>query len=131
MAKKLLQKGVNPLTMTNFSFMVGFITLLPFTLFLNQESLILNLASTPFPYHLGVIFMALISGNLAYFLANKAQKTIEIGEQALFSYLYPIFSFPLAVLWLKEKITPIFIVGAIIIAIGVFIAEIKKKRYTS
>ena len=73
--------------------------------------------------------MAIISGNLAFYLSNKAQKSIEIGEQSLFSYLYPLFSLPLAVLWLGEKVTPIYIFGGIIIIIGVAIAEVKKKRY--
>lgn len=75
--------------------------------------------------------MAIISGSLAYFLSNKAQKTIEIGEQSLFAYLYPVLSLPIAVLWLGEKITPTFIVGAIIITIGVAIAEIKRSRYNN
>ena len=73
--------------------------------------------------------MALLSGSLAYYLSNKAQKSIEIGEASIFAYLYPIFSTPLAVIWLGEKITPMFTMGAVIIAIGVAIAEIKKRRY--
>ena len=75
--------------------------------------------------------MAFLSGSLAYYLGNKAQKTIEIGDAAVFSYLYPIFSTPLAVLWLGEKITPMFIIGGIIITIGVVMAEIKKPRPAS
>ena len=75
--------------------------------------------------------MAIVSGSLAYYLFNKAQKTIEISEASVFSYLYPLFSAPLAVLWLGESITPVFIIGGIIIAIGVTIAEVKKKRYTT
>ena len=59
------------------------------------------------------------------------QKSIEIGEASLFAYLYPLFSTPLAVVWLGEKITPMFIVGAVVITIGVVIAEIKKRRYNS
>lgn len=126
MAKKLLRADVSPLALTNTSFIVGFISLIPFALFKYSFS---DITSVPAPYHLGVIFMAFISGNLAYYLSNKAQKTIEIGEAAIFSYLYPIFSAPLAVVWLGEKITPVFAVGAVIIALGVVIAEIKKKRY--
>ena len=71
--------------------------------------------------------MAVLSGTLAFYLANKAQKTIEVGEQSLFAYLYPVFSLPLAVLWLGEKITPVYVLGGIIIAIGVVIAEIKNE----
>ena len=130
LAKEVLRSGVSPLTMTNVSFIIGFLSLLPFALIANKQALF-NIPSAPIPYHLGVFYMAFLSGSLAYWLANKAQKTIEIGEAAIFSYLYPIFSTPLAVIWLGEKVTPVFIVGAVIIAIGVFIAEMKKKRYNS
>jgi len=125
LAKKLLRAEINPLTMTNVSFIVGFITLLPFALPLIHYSSF----NIHYSYHLGVVFMALVSGSLAYFLANKAQKTIEIGEAAVFSYLQPIFAAPLAVAWLGEAITPTFLLGATIITIGVVIAETKKKRY--
>ncbi len=127
LAKKLLRAEINPLTLTNTSFIVGFVTLIPFALFKYSIKDITNVA---FPYHLGVLFMAFLSGSLAYYLANKAQKTIEIGEAAVFSYLYPVFAAPLAVVWLGEKITPVFILGAVIIALGVVIAETKKRRYT-
>ena len=125
LAKKLLRANVSPLTMANSSFIIGFLSFLPFTLIRPLPAF----SQIPLPYHLGVAFMALLSGSLAYYLANKGQKTIEIGDASLFAYLYPLFSTPLAVLWLGEKITPIFILGGIIIALGVAIAEIKKKRY--
>jgi drug/metabolite transporter (DMT)-like permease len=130
LAKKLLRQNVDALTLTSSSFIIGFITILPFAL--SQYSPIgiwkLVIGISP-AYQAGVWFMALISGSLAYYLANKAQKTIEIGEQAVFGYLYPVFSTPLAVVWLGEKITPIFIIGAVIITLGVVIAEIKKRQY--
>ena len=75
--------------------------------------------------------MAIISGTFAFWLSNKAQKSIEIGEQSLFSYLYPLFSLPLAVIWLGEKVTSMHIIGGVIIVIGVAIAEVKKKRYNT
>lgn len=104
LVKKLLKKEVNPMTITNISFIVGFVC---FALFvLNNYSsnyLIQLITKTPSGYHLGVFYMAIISGTLAFWLSNKAQKSIEIGEQSLFSYLYPIFSLPLAVIWLGEK----------------------------
>ncbi len=132
MAKRLLRKGVSPITMTNFSFIIGFVTVAPLAAlqigFFNMIDVIGNLTV---PYHLSILFMALISGNLAYALWVRGQKTIEIGEAALFGYLYPIFAAPLAVLWLKEKVTIPFVAGAIIISIGVFIAEYKKRRYNS
>ena len=104
-----------------------FISLLPFWL----PTANISQFAVHSSYHIGVFYMAVISGSIAFYLSNKAQKSIEIGEQALFGYMYPIFSAPLAVIWLGEKITPIFILGAITIATGVFIAEVKKKRYNS
>lgn len=129
LGKKLLRKDVDPLTLTNTAFIVGFVSLLPFALPQILNSRFQILTSPPLPYHLGVIYMAFLSGTLAYLLSNKAQKTIEVGEAAVFSYLYPVFSAPLAVLWLGEKITPLFITGGVIIAVGVAVAEIKKRRY--
>lgn len=131
-SKKILKKGAHPMTMTNISFIIGFISFLGFLFTKSSITEIYNqIAAVPTQYHLGVLYMAIISGTLAFYLSNKAQKTIEIGEQSLFGYLYPIFSLPLAVYWLGEKLTPIYIVGAIIVAIGVVIAELKKKRYNS
>jgi drug/metabolite transporter (DMT)-like permease len=72
--------------------------------------------------------MAILSGSIAYTLWARAQRTIEIGEAAVFSYLYPIFAAPLAVFWLKEKITMPFVIGATVIAVGVFIAEYRSSR---
>ena len=130
LAKELLRKDVSPLLMTNASFIVGFLSLLPFFLISSPiYSTLSAIRSTPISFHLGVAYMALLSGSLAYYLSNKAQKSIEIGEASIFAYLYPIFSTPLAVIWLGEKITPMFTMGAVIIAIGVAIAEIKKRRY--
>ncbi len=128
LAKELLRANVSPITMTSTSFVVGFLSLLPVFLITGNQPFS-KIASVPFTYHLGVFYMAILSGNLAYYLGNKAQKTVEIGEASLFSYLYPLFSTPLAVIWLGEKITPIFVAGAVIIVAGVILAEWKKRRY--
>lgn len=129
-AKNLLKKDINPMFMVNISFIVGFIAFAILNLQTNSiGSLIQQISAVPIKYHYGVFYMAVLSGTLAFYLGNKAQKTIEIGEQSLFSYLNPVFALPLAVFWLGEKVTPIYIIGGIIIIIGVAVAEVKKKRY--
>ncbi len=128
LGKRLLRKKVDPMVMTNAIFIVGFLTIIPVSFYFygfgNLKNIVTGLS---LPYHAGVVFMALISGNLAYFLGNRAQKTIEIGEAALFSYLIPIFTAPLAIIFLKEKVTPIFAIGSAIVLVGVAIAEYRKK----
>lgn len=127
--KNLLKKGVDALLMTNMSFIIGFVCFTAYVLYSGSLSSTYSILHIPYPYHLGVAYMAIVSGTLAFYLNNRAQKSIEIGEASLFSYLLPLFSLPLAVLWLGEKITPTYLVGGVIIIIGVIIAEIKKKRY--
>ncbi|KKU12144.1 MAG: hypothetical protein UX19_C0006G0020 [Candidatus Woesebacteria bacterium GW2011_GWA1_45_8] len=130
LAKKLIREGAHEITLTNYSFVVGFVTILPLALlFYGVSPFVGSVASLGLPYHLGVWFMALGSGTLAYTLWARAQKTIEIGEAGLFAYLSPIFAAPLAVFWLKEKITATFVIAAILITLGVIIAEFKKTGY--
>lgn len=131
LAKILLREKVKPITLVNTSFFAGFITITPITFFIFSPSMVLStIINAPISYHLGVLFMAVLSGNLAYTFWHKAQKSIEIGEVGLFTYLYPLFATPLAVFWLGEKITTPFIIGALFIALGVIIAEYKKKIFS-
>jgi len=131
LVKKLSREKISALEMTNVSFIIGFVTIAPLAFAVNGRQPTLNsITNLPFQYHLGVWFMAFISGSLAYTLWAMGQKTIEVGEAALFSYLYPVFSAPLAVLWLGEKVTLPFVIGASLISVGVFIAEYKKRKKT-
>jgi drug/metabolite transporter (DMT)-like permease len=131
LAKLISRNKVDAISATNISFIVGLITILPIVFIANPGlNIVTQIAATPFKYHLGVFYMALLSGTLAYFLWHKAEQTIEVGEVNLIAYLYPIFGAPLAVLWLREKIDAPFIIGCVVIAIGVFLAEYKKRRTT-
>jgi len=130
LVKKLMQEEVSPFTLANITFIVGFITITPIVIW--QNGLIPTVTAIvhlPLAFHLGVIYMAVLSGNVAYFLSNLGQRTIEVSEAAPFSYLYPIFSAILAVLFLGDKLTTIIIIGSVIIFAGVFLAEWKKRRY--
>lgn len=121
---KSFSKKFDPLLMVNMAFIVAAITIIPFTIFTGGfQPLVSSVMSLEIKYHLGVIYMAFLSGTLAYLLFIKGERLIEAGEAGLFFYLHPLFAFPLAVFWLGEKITPTFIIGGIIIATGVYIAE--------
>lgn len=127
MAKRLAQQEVPSLTLTNIGFIIGALTIIPLTVFLYGYSETINsIINLPLKYHLGVWYMALLSGTLAYFLYVLGQKSIEVSEAGLFRYLMPLFSVPLAILWLGEKITAHFVIGAVLILIGITIAEYKQ-----
>ncbi len=127
-AKKAVKDSIPAIALTNIGLVVGAATLIPFVVLSTDTNLIATISALPINYHLGVWYMALLSGNLAYFLWVRGQQSIEVSEAALFYYLQPIFAVPLAVLWLGEHITPHFIVGAILIATGVALAEYKRQR---
>ncbi|MGB6839072.1 MAG: DMT family transporter [Microgenomates group bacterium] len=129
LAKRIVQLKVPPLTLINLGFVVGAITIIPITgILYGFPNIVNSITSLSIEYHLGVFYMALLSGTLAYFLSVLGQKSIEVSEAVLFRYLQPLFATPLAIFWLGEQITASFIFGAVIIGTGVVIAEYKKRR---
>ncbi len=130
LTKLILRKEVDPSFASNFSFIIGFVTILPLSISQLISSNLRVITAVPFSYHLGVIYMAILSGTLAYYLWHKAEKTIEVGEVNLIGYLYPVFGTPLSVLWLKEKVDLPFIIGSVLIVLGVLLAECKFKLIT-
>jgi drug/metabolite transporter (DMT)-like permease len=127
--KLVLRDRINPSFLAHIGFIIGFATLVPITLALHGIGpTVSQILKAPLGAHLGVLYMALLSGSLAYFLRNKAVRTIEVSEYAVFAYLHPIWGAPLSLLWLGEKITSPFLIGAFVIAIGVVVAEHKRRR---
>lgn len=128
-SKKSLKLHLSPLFLTTSMFFFGFISMSIITLFLNSKFQIENyFLSAPPTAHLGVLYMALLSGSLAYFLYQSATKHIEISEANLFIYLTPLFTLPISLFVLKESVNPLFILGCFIIILGVYLAEIKTRQ---
>lgn len=129
-AKRVVQKKVKSSNLTNLAFIVGTVTIIPLAIFVyGLNNLLTTIFSLEFKYHLGVWYMAFLSGSLAYFLYVRAQRSIEVSEAVLFNYLQPVFSIPLAIFWLGESLSTSFIIGVVIIVSGLLIAESKKRRY--
>lgn len=128
--KELLRKGVNAVFLANIGFVVGLLTMIPIALHFHSLTNIITTVSTiPLKYHLGIVYLAVFSGTIAYSLNNIAQKSIEVSELAVFSYLYPIISAVLAVWFLKEHMTSLAYFGAGVTMVGIFITEIKRRAH--
>lgn len=128
-AKDALRQRIPAWLLVNVSFLIGFLILLPLvTATTPLSTLYLTISSAPIQAHLGVWYMAIFSGTTAYTLQLIAMRSIELSEVAVFNYLFPIWAAPLAVLWLGEKITMPFVIGAAVIATGVIIAEHKRRQ---
>jgi len=126
LSKKLAKKYPS-FNITAFSFFVGLITFLPLFLIQNPD---LSALRHQLPAALpGILYMSIFGSIIAYFTYTYGFSLIEASEATLFTYLQPLFTAPLAVLWLKETMKAPFIIGAVFIALGVFLTEYKPKKY--
>ncbi len=76
----------------------------------------------------GILYMSLPSYILAFYFYDWAVRRIEVSEAALYGYLQPVFAFPAAYLLLGETPTRYFLLGGVLIGIGVFLTEYKKRQ---
>lgn len=79
-----------------------------------------------YPNILGIAYMSILSGILAYIFFQKGLKSLKASESAIFYYLQPVFGIPISIIFLHEKVSIFFIIGAITIIAGIYIAEFKK-----
>ena len=127
--KKQLKHKITPLVLTTNMFVVGFITMSIILFYLNTPSQITAyFQNASLTAHACVVYMAYISGALAYFLYQKAQKLIEVSEANIVLYLAPVFTIPLSYFWLGERITLPFAIGSLIIVAGVVLSEFRTAR---
>lgn len=72
----------------------------------------------------GVFFLAIAASLVAFFLHQWALRNGKVSDSAIIGYLGPVFSFPVALVLLGEYPSKVLVFGAIIVAVGVIIAEI-------
>lgn len=129
LSKYIVKKRADPFAVANLAFIVGALTLIPFTIYLyGFENIFNQVTNLELKYHLGVWYMAILSGNVAYAFLLRGERTIEVSEAGIFAYLQPLFAIPLAVFWLGEQITSYFLIGAIFIILGVYLAETRSSK---
>ncbi|HLE48540.1 MAG TPA: DMT family transporter [Patescibacteria group bacterium] len=128
-SKTELKHKIDNMMMTTYMFLIGFVTTLPFAIYQSDgiKNLLLMISTAPLKAHLGVWYLAVISGSFAYYLYQEGQKNIEASEATLFGYLSPLFSAPLALLWLRESLSVPFVIGTAVVILGVGIAEVKSR----
>ncbi len=71
----------------------------------------------------GILFLGIISTALAMVLWNTAFAVLDAGVASLTFFAQPVVGTLLGWLFLGEKISPLFILGGILIAIGLIIAS--------
>jgi len=110
-------RWLDPFTLTTISFIVAVICFFPLQL---TAGFALDTRALP-----GIIYMGIFGSVVAYLTYTYGISQIEVSEAAVFTYLQPIFAVPTAILLLGESITPFFIIGALLIGLGVYKAQMK------
>ena len=75
----------------------------------------------------GVLFIGIISTALAMYLWNTAFATLDAGLASLTFFAQPVVGTILGAIFLKEEITQLFIMGGILIGIGILISSRSEK----
>lgn len=127
---KRTYKGINKWAATHLSFWVGAaaFALLIFARGSNPALEMTFLLTNPSPWPLiATVYMATFGSIVAATLYLIGQDKIEASEASLFTYLQPVFTVPIAVVFLGERVTLFDLAGAALIVFGVFWAQIHAK----
>lgn len=119
-SKKII-KEYNPVTITFWSFWIGMMTFIP--LFSYELVNYHPFSTIDYRGWIGLVFGIVFSSTLAYLLFQWGIKQIQAQEVGLFTYIDPLVAIVIAIPLLGEKLTPIFILGSLLVFAGILIAE--------
>lgn len=126
-SRQMLKKYPS-LVVTAFAFLVGLITFFPLAAYEYTQ----NPGWTDKVTMLGIfglIFMVLLSSISAYFLFEWGLAKTSLIRADLFQYIEPLWAASLAVLILGEQISIPYVVGAVLIASGVYLGTLAKEPH--
>lgn len=109
----------SPLTLTFWIFALAAVSFFPLYLWESQGAPL----EIPAQGLIGILFGAIFTSIIAYMLFNFAVRHIHANEVGVFLYIDPIVTVLIAVPLLGEQITLTFLMGALLVFSGIFIAE--------
>ena len=113
-------------TVVLLSFYVGLLTLIPLAVLENlnmADGSSFNLLTIDIKGVAGLLYMAIFSSIVAYWLNHWGLENARVSDFAIFGYLAPVFTLPFAYLLLGELPNTLMLIGTALIAAGVVIAE--------
>lgn len=118
--KKLMANN-KPLVITFWMFLIGSLPLVP--AFLVEQTQYNMLAHMNIQGWVGLVYGIIFAAVMAHALLAFGIKYIKASDVGIFSYVDPIATIIVAVPLLNEVITPAYIVGAMLVFLGIFVAE--------
>mgnify|MGYP001815875240 FL=1 len=127
LVKPLLNK-YSALTVMKWVFTFGFIYILPFTWNLLLDS---DFNEIPANIWLSIAYVVFFTTVLAYFLNNFSLKTITPTMNSAYIYAQPLIATIISILAIKDRLTYVEVIAAILIFTGVYFVNFKKGKILS
>jgi len=113
-------QGIDVLTTTLIAFIGGLPVCLPLG---GWEALTQRFGTINLGVVGGILFLGIISTALAMYLWNNAFALLDAGAASLTFFAQPVVGTLLSVLFLNEHITPLFVIGGVLIGIALLVSS--------
>ena len=123
LGKKIITKKVDSLIVTTFSFLIGSVFLIPMQI--GMKIAVIPDVSMVIPQ---LLYMSIIVTGIAYVTYFEGLSRLEAGAGSMLYFAKPALASLLAVFILHEHISIKLVIGIIIIAVGIFIAQMRQKK---
>lgn len=116
-----IMKRYSALTIVFWTFVIGIIPLLPFVIKESQQNNLLSSLNTQ--GLIGIVYGFLFASAIAHYLLAYGIKYIKTSEVGIFGYVDPLATIIVAIPLLHETITLSYILAAILVFGGIYVAE--------
>lgn len=117
---KRVMNRFTPLTLTYYSFLFCTIFIIPFVIYEKPWTFI---SGVPYYSYVSVIYMSIFASVIGYLVQQMSIKQIGPSRTSIFINLVPIFSIILSLIILKESVSTIKLLTALLIITGVYICQ--------
>ncbi|MEK7160120.1 MAG: DMT family transporter [Patescibacteria group bacterium] len=117
--KKIVERNGALITVF-LTFLIGSLTLLP-PAFLEYNSV--GLFPINIKFLIGIFYAVILSSILAHYFLFFGLKNIKVSETGVFTYVDPIATILVAIPLLHEVITETYLISAVLVFLGIYIAE--------
>ncbi len=124
LAKPLLRK-YNPVTFAKWLYTFGLLLIIPFSV---NEFLHLKWELIPMEIHLKIAFVVLFSTVFTYLFNLIALKELKPTTMSVFIYLQPLIASIFAMAMGADKLTPVKIIAAAFILLGVYLVNLSTSK---
>jgi drug/metabolite transporter (DMT)-like permease len=127
--KKVLQR-YSPTEMLFFTYLAMFFIMTPLTL-AQEPRVFVAIPHFTLQTWIGLALLTFFHNYLSMVLFLKALKQLDAIQAALSNYLITFFGIPIAAIWLREKLTPLAIIGGVLILGSTLLITVWESRQDS